>query len=100
MAYEAGDGTIKDVGIAQKLGKEGHLVTRVGQSRAIVWDAFLRGSYARQRARTCIIHVVYKIPNECQERDHTTNTADLIQKNYTFESNSLSINHAVARAVF
>ena len=96
MASEAGDGTTKEVGSAQKLGKEGHHVTRVGQSRAIVWDAFLRGSYARQRARTCIIHVVYKIPNECQERDHTTNTADLIQKNY----NSLSINHAVARAVF
>ena len=47
------------MGIAQKLGKERHHVTRVGQSRVIVWDAFLRGSYARQRARSCII--VYEI---------------------------------------
>ena len=52
MAGEAGDGTTKEVGSAQKLGKEGHHVTRVGQSRVIVWDAFLRGSYARQRARS------------------------------------------------
>jgi hypothetical protein len=29
MAGEAGDGTTKEVGIAQKLGKEGHHVTRV-----------------------------------------------------------------------
>ena len=62
MAGEAGDGTTKEVGIAQMLGKEGHRVTRVGQSRVIVWDAFLRGSYARQRARSCII--VYEILNE------------------------------------
>ena len=62
MAGEAGDGTTKEVGSAQKLGKEGHHVTRVGQSRVIVWDAFLRGSYARQRARSCII--VYEILNE------------------------------------
>jgi hypothetical protein len=29
MAGEAGDGTTKEVGIAQKLGKEGHHMTRV-----------------------------------------------------------------------
>ena len=61
MAGEAGDGTTKEVDIAQKLGREAHYVTRVGQSRVIVWDAFLRGSYARQRARSCII--VYEILN-------------------------------------
>ena len=59
MAGEAGDGTTKDVGIAQILGKEGRRVTRIGQRRVIFWDAFLRGSYARQRARSCII--VYEI---------------------------------------
>jgi hypothetical protein len=62
MAGEAGDGTTKEVGSAQKLGKEGHHVTRVGQSRVIVWDAFLRGSYARQRARSAAL--VYEILNE------------------------------------
>ena len=71
MAGGAADGTTKEVGITQKLGKEGHRVTRVGQSRVIVWDAFLRGSYARQRARSCII--VYGILNEFKERDQTTN---------------------------
>ena len=55
MAGKAGDGTTKEAGIAQMLGKEGHCVTRVGQSRVIFWDAFLRGPYARQRARNCII---------------------------------------------
>ena len=62
MAGEAGDGTTKEVGSAQMLGKEGHHVTCVDQTRVIVWDAFLRGSYARQRARSCII--VYEILNE------------------------------------
>jgi hypothetical protein len=46
MAGEAGDGTTKEVGSAQKLDKEGHHVTRVGQTGVIVWDAFLWGSYA------------------------------------------------------
>jgi hypothetical protein len=71
MASEAGDGTTKEVGIAQKLGKEDHHVTRVGQSRVIVWGAFLQGSYARHRARSCII--VYGILNELKERDQTSN---------------------------
>ena len=62
MAGGAGDGTTKEVGIAQMLGKEGHRVTHVGRGRVIFWDAFLRGSYARQRARSCII--VYEILNE------------------------------------
>ena len=66
-----GRGVVAQMGIAQKLGKEGHRVTRVGQSRVIVWDAFLRGSYARPRARSCII--VYGILNEFKERDQTTN---------------------------
>ena len=57
-----GRGVFAQKGMAQKLGKEGHHVTRVGQSRVIVWDAFLRGSYARQRARSCII--VYERLNE------------------------------------
>ena len=52
MTGEAGDGTTMEVGIDQMLEKEGHRVTRVGQSRVIFWDAFLRGSYARQRARS------------------------------------------------
>jgi hypothetical protein len=45
MAGEAGDGTTKEVGIAQKLGKEGHHVTRdtCRQRRVIVWDAFSTG---------------------------------------------------------
>ena len=33
MAGEAGDGTAKEVGSAQKLGKEGHHVTRVVKGR-------------------------------------------------------------------
>ena len=70
MAGKAGDGTTKEVGIAQKLWKEGHHVARVGQSRVIVWDAFLRGLYARQRARSCTI--VYGKLNELKERDQTS----------------------------
>ena len=50
MGGETGDGTTKEVGIAQMLGKEGHHVIRVGQGRVIFRDAFLWGSYARQRA--------------------------------------------------
>ena len=43
MAGEAGDGTTKEVGSAQKLGKEGHHVTRVVKGGLIVWDAFSTG---------------------------------------------------------
>jgi hypothetical protein len=69
MAGEAGDGTTKEVGSAQMLGKEGYHVTRVGQGRTreghvkdtcqpnpILW-----GMYARQRARSSTI--VYEILN-------------------------------------
>jgi hypothetical protein len=57
-------------------------VTRVGQSRLIVWDAFLRGSYERQRARSCII--VYEILNEFKERDQTTNNHAVAIRNPSF----------------
>ena len=56
MACEAGDGTTKKEGSAQKLGEEGHhSMTRIGQSRVIVWDAFSTG-FIQAYSKRCLNH--------------------------------------------
>ena len=59
------------MGIAQMLGKEGHRVARVGQTRVIFWDAFLRGS--KETLACTELHQSVWNTNECKEREQTTN---------------------------